>query len=269
MPAMPCGKFSLIAASMLGFFVTQPAFAVPKAAIALHGEPLFGDDFSAFPYANPSAPKGGRLTLGVLGSFETLNPLIVQGAPAAGIREFVIESLMARSLDEPFTLYGLLAETIDVADDRKSVAFSLNANARFSDRQPVTAEDVITSFEYLKAKGRPNHRTYFAKVTKAEKVGERGVRFTFQDANDRELPLILGLMPVFAAHATTAEKFEVRLDDAAPWVGALYGIACRSRPLNRILARPRLLGPRSSRQSRQVQLRRNSLRLLPRELGHA
>jgi peptide/nickel transport system substrate-binding protein len=193
---------------MLEFFGCQPAFAAPKTSIALHGEPLFGDDFSAFPYTNPAAPKGGRLTLGVLGSFESLNPLIVQGAPAAGIREFVIESLMARSLDEPFSLYGLLAESIDVADDRKSVTFALNAKARFSDRQPVTPEDVVTSFEFLKAKGRPNHRTYFAKVTKAEKSGERGVRFTFLDASDRELPLILGLMPVFAAHATTAERFE-------------------------------------------------------------
>jgi peptide/nickel transport system substrate-binding protein len=166
------------------------------------------DDFKAFPYVTPSARKGGRLRLGVLGSFENLNPLIVQGVPASGIREFVIESLMARSLDEPFTLYGLLAETIDVADDRKSVTFMLNPAARFSDRQPVTPEDVITSFNLLKTKGRPNHRTYFAKVTKAEKIGERGVRFTFEDASDRELPLILGLMPVFAAHATTPEKFE-------------------------------------------------------------
>jgi peptide/nickel transport system substrate-binding protein len=215
---MPFVKFAVIAAIGLVFIGCGTAGAAPSHAIALHGSPLFADNFRAFPYVNPSAPKGGRLTLGVLGSFENLNPLIVQGVPAAGIREFVVESLMARSLDEPFTLYGLLAETIDVADDRKSVTFTLNPAAKFSDRQPVTPEDVITSFEILKTKGRPNHRTYFAKVTKAEKIGERGVRFTFADASDRELPLILGLMPVFAAHATTPEKFEA--SSMTPLVGS-------------------------------------------------
>lgn len=204
---MTFGKISLIVllAVALGWTTAR---AEPAPAIALHGKPLLSDTFAAFPYVNPNAPKGGKLTLGVLGSYENVNPLIVGGTPASGIREFVVESLMARSLDEPFTLYGLLAETIDVAADRKSVTFALNPAARFSDGQPVTAEDVITSFQLLKDKGRPNHRTYFAKVTKAEKIGERSVRFSFEDASDRELPLILGLMPVFAAHATTPEKFE-------------------------------------------------------------
>lgn len=200
------GKFSLVL--LLIWSVSSGAEAAPVHAIALHGQPALNDDFAAFPYVNPTAPKGGKLTLGVLGSYENVNPLIVGGTPASGIREFVVEALMARSLDEPFTLYGLLADTIDVADDRKSVTFTLNPAARFSDGEPVTTEDVITSFELLKAKGRPNHRTYFAKVTTAEKVGERGIRFTFDGASDRELPLILGLMPVFAAHATTPEKFE-------------------------------------------------------------
>nr|WP_244531358.1 extracellular solute-binding protein [Hyphomicrobium facile] len=185
-----------------------PANAAPQSSIALHGAPLLDKDFTAFPYVNPEAPKGGTLTLGVLGSYESVNPLIVQGTPASGIREFVVEALMARSLDEPFTLYGLLADSIDVADDRKSVTFTINPAARFSDRQPVTPEDVVKSFALLKEKGRPNHRTYFAKVTSAEKVGERGVKFTFQDATDRELPLILGLMPVFAARDMTPEQFE-------------------------------------------------------------
>lgn len=205
---MSFGKSSLILALALTAMSYGPSSAAPVRAIAPHGTPLFGDTFTAFPYVNPAAPKGGKLTLGVLGSYESVNPLIVQGTPASGIREFVIEGLMARSLDEPFTLYGLLAETIDVADDRKSVTFTLNPAARFSDRQPVSPEDVINSFELLKKKGRPNHRTYFAKVAKAEKIGDRGIRFTFQDASDRELPFILGLMPVFAAHATTPEKFD-------------------------------------------------------------
>ncbi|CAA2139877.1 extracellular solute-binding protein [Hyphomicrobium sp. ghe19] len=203
---MSFGKFILI------FWVVLtaglPAVAAPQTSIALHGAPALGDGFKAFPYVNPQASKGGTLTLGVLGSYESVNPLIVQGTPASGIREFVVEALMARSLDEPFTLYGLLADSIDVADDRKSVTFTINPAARFSDRQPVTPEDVVKSFALLKEKGRPNHRTYFAKVTGAEKVGERGVKFTFQDATDRELPLILGLMPVFAARDMTPEQFE-------------------------------------------------------------
>ena len=215
---MPFVKFAAIVVLGLMFIGCGTAGAAPSHSIALHGTPLYADNFEAFPYVNPSAPKGGRLTLGVLGSFENLNPFIVQGVPASGIREFVVESLMARSLDEPFTLYGLLAETIDVADDGKSVTFALNPNAKFSDRLPVTPEDVITSFELLKTKGRPNHRTYFAKVSKAEKIGERSVRFTFEDASDRELPFILGLMPVFAAHATTPEKFET--SSMTPLVGS-------------------------------------------------
>lgn len=216
---MSLGKISraIFLAAILSA-VSTAALAEPRHAIALHGEPLFGEDFRAFPYVNPDAPKGGRLTLGVLGSFENLNPLIVQGVAAAGVREFSVESLMARSLEEPFTLYGLLAKTIDVASDHKSVTFEIDPRARFSDNTPVTPADVITSFELLKAKGRPNHRTYFEKVTKAEVIDNGKVRFTFEDANDRELPLILGLMPVFAAHATSPEKFEA--SSMTPLVGS-------------------------------------------------
>lgn len=203
---MSFGKFILL--TLVVLTAGLPANAAPQSSIALHGAPRLEEGFTAFPYVNPSAPKGGTLTLGVQGSYESVNPLIVQGTPVSGIREFVVEALMARSLDEPFTLYGLLADSIDVADDRKSVTFTINPAARFSDRQPVTPEDVVKSFALLKEKGRPNHRTYFAKVTSAEIVGERGVKFTFQDATDRELPLILGLMPVFAARDMTPEQFE-------------------------------------------------------------
>lgn len=205
---MSFGKISLLAAAAgLMCLLCGTAGAAPQTAVAIRGTPALPEGFSAFPYVNPSAPKGGQLRLGVQGSFETLNPLIVAGVPASGVREFTVESLMARSLDEPFTLYGLLAKTIDIADDRKSVTFEINPAAKFSDGQPVTQDDVIGSFQLLKTKGRPNHRTYFAKVPKAEKVGEHGVRFTFVDGDDREMPLILGLMPVIEAHAMTPEQF--------------------------------------------------------------
>ncbi|MGQ0455511.1 MAG: extracellular solute-binding protein [Hyphomicrobium sp.] len=207
-PARGWAKAAWVAALLAAAGIGAPAIADPKPAIALHGDPALGGDFENYPYVNPSAPKGGRITLSVLGSYDTLNPLIIKGVPASGVREFALESLMSRSLDEPFTLYGLLAETIDVAADGASVTFALNAKAQFTDRTPVTADDVIHSFELLKSKGRPNHRTYFAKVTRAEKLGDRLVRFVFEDSKDRELPLILGLMPVVSKAATPPEKFD-------------------------------------------------------------
>lgn len=186
----------------------KPAAAEPQPSIALHGDPAFEGDFDHFNYVNPDAPKGGRLTLGVLGSFDSLNPLIIRGLPAAGLRDFAIESLMARGLDEPFTLYGLIAKTIDVADDNASVTFALNETARFSDGSPITADDVLHSFTLLKTRGRPNHRTYFAKVIKAEKRGAHEVHFVFEDGKDRELPLILGLMPILSKTATPEDRFD-------------------------------------------------------------
>ena len=177
-------------------------------AIAMHGEPAMPDGFRVMPYANPDAPKGGRLVQGVLGTFDSLNPLIVKGLAVPPIRGYVIESLMARGYDEPFTLYGLLARTVETDDARSYVTFTLDPAARFSDGKPVTAEDVVFSWQLLRDKGRPNHRTYYSKVTKAAIVGERGVRFDFADGDDRELPLILGLMPVLPKHAIDAATFE-------------------------------------------------------------
>lgn len=198
---------SLIAVAAFQFAAVGNAFSEARPAIAMHGQPKNAGGFAAFSYVNADAPKGGRLTLGVQGSFETTNPFIVAGSPASGINPFVVESLMARSFDEPFTLYGLLAETIDVAGDNSSVTFALNPAAKFSDGAPVTADEVIASFEFLKKNGRPNHRTYFAKVSKAEKTGDRGIKFTFEDATDRELPLILGLMPIFPRGSTGSADF--------------------------------------------------------------
>lgn len=174
----------------------------------MHGEPLLPSDFSALSYANPDAPKGGRMVQGVLGTFDSLNPFVVRGLAAQSIRGYVIESLMARGYDEPFTLYGLLAESVETNDERSFVSFTLNPAARFSDGRAVTPEDVLFSWQLLRDKGRPNHRTYYAKVKKAEIVGERTIRFDLASSDDRELPLILGLMPVLAKHAVNPETFE-------------------------------------------------------------
>jgi peptide/nickel transport system substrate-binding protein len=177
-------------------------------AIAMHGEPAFPADFAHMPYANPDAPKGGRLVHGVLGTFDSLNPLIVRGVTLQQIRGYVIESLMARGNDEPFTLYGLIAESIETNDARSYVTFRINPKATFSDGRPVTAEDVLFSRELLRTRGRPNHRLYYSKIKKAEALDARTVRFDLTGANDRELPLILGLMPILPKHAIDPSTFE-------------------------------------------------------------
>jgi peptide/nickel transport system substrate-binding protein len=182
--------------------------AEARHAIAMHGAPALPEGFTRVPYANPAAPKGGRLVQGVLGTFDSLNPLIVKGIAPPSIRGYVVESLMARGYDEPFTLYGLIARSVETDAQRSYVTFHLDPAAKFSDGKPVTAEDIIFSWQLLRDKGRPNHRTYYAKVVKAEAIGEQAVRFDLSGSDDRELALILGLMPVLAKHAVKPETFE-------------------------------------------------------------
>ena len=185
-----------------------PAVAETAHAIAMHGQPLWTDDFVAAPYANPDAPKGGRLMQGVLGTFDSLNPFIVKGLAVQAVRGYVVESLMARGYDEPFTLYGLLAQTVETDDARSYVVFSLNPAAHFSDGSPVSADDVIFSWHLLRDHGRPGHRAYYSKVTRAEAIDARTVRFDLAGSNDRELPLILGLMPILPKHAIDVATFD-------------------------------------------------------------
>ncbi|WP_371135789.1 extracellular solute-binding protein [Bradyrhizobium sp.] len=182
--------------------------AEPRHAIAMHGAPALPADFTHMPYANPAAPKGGRLVQGILGTFDSLNPLIVKGLAVQQVRGFVVESLMARGHDEAFTLYGLLAQRVETDDSRSYVTFHLDPKARFSDGKPVLAEDVLFSWGLLRDKGRPNHRQYYAKVARAEATDTLTVRFDLAGANDRELPLILGLMPVLPKHAVDVATFE-------------------------------------------------------------
>jgi len=187
--------------------------AEPRHGIAMHGEPGYSEGFRHFRYVNPDAPKGGELKLAVVGSFDSTNPLTLLGQPAEGVREYVFESLMARAMDEPFSLYGLIAETIETADDRSWVEFRLRPQARFSDGHPLTADDVVFSLETLRDHGRPNHQYYYSKVVRVERPGPRTVRFVL-DGGDREMPLILGLMPVIPKHHYEGRKFEATTLDA-------------------------------------------------------
>ncbi|WP_249144125.1 extracellular solute-binding protein [Bradyrhizobium lablabi] len=180
----------------------------------MHGAPALPRGFSHLPYANPDAPKGGRLVQGLIGTFDSLNPLTVRGVAVQQIRGYayergyVYESLMVRGNDEPFTLYGLLADSIETDDNRSYVTFHINPRARFSDGQPVLADDVLFSLDLLRDHGRPLHHQYYSKVAKAEALDTHTVRFDFGGVADRELPLILGLMPILPRHATDASSFE-------------------------------------------------------------
>lgn len=184
----------------------EPSFR--RHAIAMHGDPDLPRGFLHFPHVNPEAPKGGRIVLGQTGSFDTLNPLIIKGETAAGIREWLYETLMCRSVDEPFTMYGLIAREVEMPADRRSVTFHLDPAARFSDGAPITADDVIFSMELLRERGRPNHRNSYKKVARTERLSDLAVRFIFDDSGDREMPLIMASMPVLPKHRLTPDAFE-------------------------------------------------------------
>jgi peptide/nickel transport system substrate-binding protein len=198
----------LVLALGLGLAAAPARAAEAAYAIAMHGAPALPENFAAMPYVNADAPKGGRLTEGMLGTFDSLNPLIVMGVPVQAVRGFVVESLMARGYDEPFTLYGLLARSIETDAARDHVTFRLDPAAHFSDGAPVTADDVAFSWQLLRDHGRPNHRAYYGKVARVEILDPHAVRFDLTGSNDRELPLILGLMPVLPKHAVDVATFE-------------------------------------------------------------
>src|SRR3984885_10383040 len=205
-------RIKALLCAFLGFVLLglagRGAMAVESHAIAMHGEPALPATFTHMPYANPDAPKGGRLAQGILGTFDSLNPFVVRGLAVQQIRGLVVESLMARGNDEAFTLYGLLARSVETDEARGYVTFHLDPRARFSDGKPVTAADVLFSWALLRDKGRPNYRTYYSKVAKAEALDPLTVRFDFGGTQDRELPLILGLMPILPRHAINAATFE-------------------------------------------------------------
>lgn len=194
--------------TVAGFGRGNAQAAPAQHAIAMQGEPAWPATFGSPTYANAHAPKGGQLTQGVLGTFDSLNPFIVKGLPAANVRSYVVESLLARGYDEPFTLYGLLADSIETDEARSYVTFTIHPAAHFADGKKVTAEDVVFSFGLLRDKGRPLFGIYYSKVAKAEAIDPRTVRFDLTGADDRELPLILGLMPVLAKHAIDLARFE-------------------------------------------------------------
>ena len=182
-------------------------YAAPKHGMAMLGEPALPPDFKNLPYANPAAPQGGTLKQAVTGTFDNINPFIIKGSAATGPRTFVFESLMGRSGAEAFTLYGLLAESIDASEDRQTFTFKIRSEAKFSDGSPVTAMDVQFSLETLRDHGRPNFKNNYSKISKIETPDEHTITF-HQEKGDRELPMIIGLMPILSKKSWDGKNFE-------------------------------------------------------------
>ncbi len=187
---------------------------VKSHAVALHGEPKYSADFEHLDYVNPDAPKGGTLKQHVIGTFDSLNPFIIKGHPAAGLNflrsGLLYESLMQNSSDEPFSLYGIIAKDITIADDRSWVSFNLREEAKWHDGEPITAQDVIWTFETLTQKGQPFYKAYWGDVKSVIALSDKEVKFEFAVKGNAELPLIIAEMPILPKHYWEADgrKFD-------------------------------------------------------------
>ncbi|MEQ8607784.1 MAG: extracellular solute-binding protein [Rhodospirillales bacterium] len=193
-----------------GILAITPVIAdepVPQHGLAMHGDLKYGPGFAHFDYVNPNAPKGGEIRLGAIGGFDSLNPFIIKGN-AAGGASFVYDTLLTSSADEAFSEYGLLAKTVRTPADRSWVEFTLRDEARWHDGKPITADDVIYSFNILVEKGAPFYRFYYGSVERAVKLGPKTVRFDFKPGENRELPLILGQLSVLPKHYWETREFD-------------------------------------------------------------
>ncbi len=213
----------ILAAMALAAGGSGPTLAEPAHGIAMYGDPALPADFTHLPQTNPDAPKGGRIVFAESGGYDSLNPVIRKGRAPWQLRFMLFETLMGRSYDEPFTLYGLLAETIDTAPDRSWVEFTLRPEARFSDGSPVTVEDVMWSYETLGTKGHPRYAGAWGKVETMEQTGPRSVRFTFNEP-DRELALIMGMRPILKKAQWDGVDFEASGIDLIPIGSSPYVI---------------------------------------------
>ena len=184
---------------ILLIFCVVPASAVRASshALAMDGEPKYTEGFTHFDYVNPEAPKGGQVRLAAIGTFDSFNPFIVKGNSADGLG-LLFDTLTEQSQDEPFTEYGLVAERIQVAADHSSMTFVLRPEARFHDGTPVTARDVAFTFSVLKEQGNPHYAQYYADVERVDTPDDQTLTFVFKPGSSKELPLILGQLPVLS-----------------------------------------------------------------------
>jgi microcin C transport system substrate-binding protein len=175
-------------------------------ALTLGDAPKYGPDFKHLDYVNPNAPKGGTITTGVTGTFDSLHPFIIKGTPAG--LSGLFETLTTQTEDDALSEYGLLAESMEVAPDKSWIIYDLRPEARWHDGQPVTSDDVVFSFNTLMEKGHPQWRYYYSDVASAEKLGERRVKLQFKRGGNRELPVIMGQLPILPKHWWATRKFE-------------------------------------------------------------
>ena len=216
-------KLLPFAGALAFLLAAQAATADPSHGIAMYGDPVLPADFVALPYANADAPKGGRIIFAENGGFDSLHPFIRKGRTPWQLRYVLFESLMGRSYDEPFSLYGLLAETIETDDARNWVEFKLREGTKFSDGSPLTIEDVMWSYKTLGTLGNPVYHGAWNKVASMEQTGPRSVRFTFAAPN-RELPLILGLRPILKKAQWEGKDFQASGIDVVPIGSSPYVI---------------------------------------------
>jgi microcin C transport system substrate-binding protein len=207
MRAIAFGLAALLASIPLGYALAQDEVAKTH-ALSLYGDVKYGPDFTHFDYVNPEAPKGGTVRDFTVGtSFDTFNPFVLKGVPAAGAG-LLFDTLTVRAADEPDTAYGLVAESMEIPKDRTWVIYHLRPQARFNDGTPITADDVLWTFNTLREKGRPLYRVYYGDVVKAEKADDHSVKFTFKDGENRELAQIVGEMPVLSKAYFANHEFE-------------------------------------------------------------
>jgi len=216
-------KLRHAAAGLVAGLIATTAIAEPQHGIAMYGDPALPPDFVSLPYANPDAPTGGVLVQANVGSFDSLNPFIRKGSTPWQLRFLIGESLMGRSLDEPFSLYGLLAESIETGPDREWVEFTLREEARFSDGSPVTIEDVMWSYETLGTVGHPRYRGFWERVEAMEQTGPRSIRFTF-NIEDRELALLAGMRPILKKAQWEGVDFAESTTEIVPITSSPYVI---------------------------------------------
>ena len=200
---------AIITASLILLCCTKFVQAKITDRIALYGSAKYAPDFHSFEYVNPNAPQGGKIVLPAYGTFDNFNPYIFKGVAATFVAGLSFETLGTSPTDDPFTVYPLLAEKFDMPEDKSYIGFILNPQAKFSDGTPVTADDVVFSFNAIMKKGSPIYKMYYADVDRVEKIGEREVRFYFKEGtNNKELPMILAQFSVFSKKDWEGREFD-------------------------------------------------------------
>lgn len=226
----------VLAGAILGLSGVIPAMAQPSHGLAMYGEPALPADFSHLPYANPDAPKGGVYVTGNTGGFDSLNPYLVRGNVPWQLRFLTNDTLVYRSQDEPFTVYGLIAESIETGPNRDWVEFTLREEARFSDGSPITVEDVMWSYETLGTEGNARYLGLWGMIEKMEQTGPRKIRFTF-NSEDRELALIVGMRPILKKAQWEGIDFDQPGFDVIPVSSSPYVVESWQAGRNVVLKR--------------------------------